>query len=65
MLIKLKQGVGRLIRSETDKGIVFILDSRMNKYEKTIKETLPIKNIVYNINDIKKFVKENKINEGD
>ena len=30
MLIKLKQGIGRLIRSETDKGIVCILDSRMD-----------------------------------
>jgi len=26
--IKLKQGIGRLIRSQTDRGKVFILDSR-------------------------------------
>ena len=30
MLIKLRQGVGRLIRSETDTGVVSILDSRAN-----------------------------------
>ena len=30
MIIKLKQGVGRLIRSATDKGIVSILDPRVN-----------------------------------
>ncbi|WP_281818271.1 helicase C-terminal domain-containing protein [Vallitalea longa] len=30
MIIKLKQGVGRLIRSETDTGVTSILDSRMN-----------------------------------
>ena len=63
MLIKLKQGVGRLIRSETDKGIVCILDSRMDKYEKRIKETLPIKKIVYSIEDLKSFIKKNKIDE--
>lgn len=61
MLIKLKQGVGRLIRNEEDKGIVCLLDSRVEKYEEIIKETLPIKNCVYNIMDVKAFVKDNKI----
>ena len=28
-IIRLKQGVGRLIRSKTDRGIVVILDSRV------------------------------------
>lgn len=65
MLIKLKQGVGRLIRSETDKGIVCILDSRMSKSEKykdVVKRTLPIKRFVDNIDELKQFVEENKIN---
>ena len=64
MLIKLKQGIGRLIRSETDKGIVSILDSRLNtnkNYQDLVKETIPIKNFVYNIKDVEKFVKDNKI----
>lgn len=63
MLIKLKQGVGRLIRSEDDKGIVCILDSRLSKYEKVVQDTLPIKKIVRSIEEVRTFVEENKINE--
>lgn len=64
MLIKLKQGIGRLIRSETDKGIVCILDSRMDaKYQDVIRQSIPIKNFTTDIEEIKKFVKEIKINE--
>jgi ATP-dependent DNA helicase DinG len=36
--IKLKQGIGRLIRSETDRGKVFILDSRFKAKDFLIKE---------------------------
>ena len=62
MLIKLKQGIGRLIRSETDKGIVCILDSRMNsKYQEVIKKSVPIKNFTSNIEEVKKFVKNNQL----
>ena len=48
MVIKLKQGIGRLIRSESDKGIVSIIDSRVGKtskapYKQIIWESLPIK----------------------
>lgn len=64
MLIKLKQGIGRLIRSETDKGIICILDSRMDaKYQDVIRQSIPIKNFTTDIEEIKKFVKEIKINE--
>ena len=63
MLIKLKQGVGRLIRSETDKGIVCILDSRLSRYENVVKKTLPIKKIVRTIDDVKQFINKNKIDE--
>lgn len=31
MIIKLKQGVGRLVRTKQDKGLLVLLDSRMNK----------------------------------
>ena len=31
MVIKLRQGAGRLIRSETDTGVIAILDSRAAK----------------------------------
>ena len=62
MLIKLKQGVGRLIRSEEDKGIVSILDCRARKYEKILKSILPIKNITYDFEEIVDFVIEKGIN---
>ena len=34
MIIKLRQGVGRLIRNATDKGIATILDSRISDSSK-------------------------------
>ena len=42
-VIKLKQGVGRLIRSKTDRGIVVILDSRVTtkRYGKIFLDALP------------------------
>lgn len=49
MIIKLRQGIGRLIRSESDKGIVSILDSRLSSeckscYKKVVFDAIPIKN---------------------
>lgn len=60
MIIKLKQGIGRLIRSETDKGIVSIIDSRIGdsskaKYKNQIWESLPIKNRTNDIEIVKEF----------
>ena len=60
MVIKLKQGIGRLIRSENDKGIVSIIDSRVGinskaPYKEIIWESLPIKNRTNNIEEIKRF----------
>ena len=42
-IIRLKQGVGRLIRTKDDKGIVVILDSRLNTkyYGKKVLNSLP------------------------
>jgi ATP-dependent DNA helicase DinG len=61
MLIRLRQGVGRLIRSENDKGIISILDSRLSeKYEKHYREavlkSLPFKNVTESIDKVKSFV---------
>lgn len=49
-VIKLKQGVGRLIRSKTDTGSIVILDSRIatRNYGKTFLESLPDCRIVEN-----------------
>lgn len=64
MLMKLKQGVGRLIRSKSDTGILCVLDSRFNKkYQEEVIETIPIKNITSNIDDVKKLVKKYNIDE--
>jgi ATP-dependent DNA helicase DinG len=44
MLIKLRQGFGRLIRLESDTGVVAILDSRVNqkgKYRSRVLASLP------------------------
>ncbi|MFF2890030.1 ATP-dependent DNA helicase [Paenibacillus sp. NPDC057967] len=49
MLIKLRQGVGRLIRMENDKGVLSILDSRLStasnkSYKDLVFRSLPIQN---------------------
>jgi ATP-dependent DNA helicase DinG len=47
-ILKLKQGIGRLIRNKTDKGIIIILDSRiLNKfYGKIFLNSLPDAEII-------------------
>lgn len=64
MLVKLRQGVGRLIRSETDKGIVSILDSRVSShprkrrdYRDDVLNILPIKTQLYSIEEVREFAK--------
>ena len=60
MIIKLKQGAGRLIRSSSDKGIVSIIDPRAgrklcNFYRATILDTLCEKNETNDISKLKEF----------
>jgi ATP-dependent DNA helicase DinG len=63
MIIKLKQGVGRLIRSETDTGAISILDSRMKKggnyYNRVIK-ALPNCPVTHSISDVRTFIHNKK-----
>lgn len=64
MIVKLRQGVGRLIRKHDDKGIVAILDSRIgdlsnSRYKDVVFESLPIKNKSNNLESIKAFWKVN------
>ena len=68
MIIKLKQGVGRLIRSSDDKGIVSILDPRVSKslntaYREDALTSLPEKNITEDITALEEFW--NRIKEDD
>ena len=58
MIIKLKQGAGRLIRSANDKGIVSILDSRYEDYQEDIIKSLPFTNITTKISDVEEFANE-------
>lgn len=64
MIIKLKQGFGRLIRNENDTGVVSILDSRLNIDARGFREKvlgcLPSCKVVNSINEVEKFIKEKK-----
>lgn len=63
MLIKLKQGFGRLIRTEKDTGAVAILDSRVNisgSYRKRVLDALPNCRITNSIEDIYDFIRAKK-----
>lgn len=66
MLIKLRQGAGRLIRSESDTGIISILDIRAGKkgkYRGEIINALPACKVAKEIYDIKTFIQEKKSSE--
>lgn len=62
MLIKMKQAIGRLIRSYTDTGIVSCLDSRIGNYLEEVKAISPIKNFTNDMKVIYEFVDE-KVNK--
>ena len=61
--IMLKQGFGRLIRSETDKGVISILDSRIihKAYGKKLLMNLPRVNITHDISKLKVQIEEKNI----
>lgn len=65
MLLKLKQGTGRLIRSKDDKGIVAILDSRAKDYAESILDSLPYKNVTGSMFDTVSFACKNLLPELD
>jgi predicted DnaQ family exonuclease/DinG family helicase len=46
-LLKLRQGFGRLIRTKKDRGVILMLDNRINtkRYGKYFKEVLPIPSV--------------------
>ncbi len=61
-VLALKQGFGRLIRSETDRGILSILDPRMmrKQYGKTFLERLPRYRMTNRLEDVKIFMRESE-----
>ena len=56
-ILALKQGVGRLIRTETDRGVMAILDSRVNtrRYGQQIIASLPPARRTLRISDVRAF----------
>jgi len=66
MLIKLKQGFGRLVRTETDTGVVAILDSRAGSggaYRERVLGALPDCRVTAEIDDVAAFYSEKKLAE--
>lgn len=59
----LRQAYGRLIRSERDKGVVAILDSRLltRRYGKILLSNLPGTGVVNELTELKKLVQEKKL----
>ena len=60
MIIKLKQGIGRLIRSASDAGIVSIIDPRLRddppaRYRDIVWSSLPIQNRTKSIDTLRAF----------
>ena len=58
-IIQTKQGFGRLIRKQSDTGVVSILDSRMihRGYGKQFLDSLPSCKVVEDLNQVKEFFK--------
>ena len=66
MIIKLKQGIGRLIRNFTDSGIISIIDPRLRdappaRYHDTVWDALPVKNRTNSIRELRSFYQSLKI----
>ncbi|WP_339199830.1 ATP-dependent DNA helicase [Paenibacillus sp. FSL P4-0176] len=70
MLLRLRQGTGRLIRSETDLGILSILDSRLStaakkSYREQVLDTLPFKKVTEDFEVVERFVQNKRIRRTD
>ncbi|MDM7923720.1 MAG: ATP-dependent DNA helicase [Pyrinomonadaceae bacterium] len=59
-IITLKQGIGRLIRSKTDRGVIAILDPRLRTkpYGRNFLQSLPRMRITSELSDISRVIKE-------
>jgi ATP-dependent DNA helicase DinG len=59
-IISLKQGLGRLIRKATDRGVLSVLDNRINTkpYGKLFLESLPEIPLTRDLADIKRFFEQ-------
>jgi ATP-dependent DNA helicase DinG len=59
MTLTLRQGLGRLLRSSSDAGLLVIMDTRLTKkgYGKPILNSLPPSPLVTQFEDVEKFMK--------
>ena len=59
-ILRLKQGLGRLIRSKTDRGVLAILDNRLSTkgYGKLFMASLPDYTVTDSVEDLVEFMKE-------
>jgi len=57
-VVRLKQGLGRLIRSASDRGLMCVLDSRMQtaSYGPRISEALPPARRTRDLEDVRAFL---------
>ena len=64
-ILTLRQGVGRLMRSVTDRGVIAIMDVRLFKkgYGKVFLRSLPSSPITRNMTDIEKFYTESVVSK--
>ena len=63
MQVKLRQGFGRAIRTETDTCVVSILDHRAapgERYHRAVLETLPNLRLTRKIEDVEEFIRAKK-----
>jgi ATP-dependent DNA helicase DinG len=65
-IISLKQGLGRLIRSTTDRGVLAVLDPRLRTkaYGRLFLESLPPCRVTSNIEDIARVFEDQKVAAG-
>lgn len=68
MIIRLRQGIGRLIRHELDEGIVSILDPRLgskknNKYKEMVLKSIRLGKTTEDFSELKDYTKKLKINK--
>ena len=59
-IISLKQGLGRLIRSTTDRGVLAVLDPRLTtkSYGRLFLKSLPQCSVTSNINDLARMFEQ-------
>ncbi len=62
-IISLKQGLGRLIRSTTDRGVLAVLDPRLRTkaYGRLFLESLPTCRVTSDVEDLSRIFEESKV----